>query len=172
MAPPPCRANPWGIASPSRPPSIDPLRRPIDDPNLPAGGRFDDTHAFFSFFFSLGGNHRHCRPVNLIPVPCPPPQRLPPPPHCPVRSGEPSLTPPTNPPRAPPAFRKRITLLGSTGSIGTQTLDIVALCPQHYSVVGLAAGPAPPFPPVALVGIGIGIGWRMITVVVRYGKVP
>jgi 1-deoxy-D-xylulose-5-phosphate reductoisomerase len=37
-------------------------------------------------------------------------------------------------------FRKRITLLGSTGSIGTQTLDIVALCPQHYSVVGLAAG--------------------------------
>ena len=37
-------------------------------------------------------------------------------------------------------FHKRITLLGSTGSIGTQTLDIVETCPQHYSVVGLAAG--------------------------------
>eukprot|EP00667_Euglena_gracilis_P004347 EG_transcript_4370 len=37
-------------------------------------------------------------------------------------------------------FHKRITLLGSTGSIGTQTLDIVETLPQNYSIVGLAAG--------------------------------
>jgi 1-deoxy-D-xylulose-5-phosphate reductoisomerase len=35
---------------------------------------------------------------------------------------------------------KAITLLGSTGSIGTQTLDIVANCPDQFRVVGLAAG--------------------------------
>jgi len=35
---------------------------------------------------------------------------------------------------------KKITLLGSTGSIGTQTLDIVAACPSAFSIVGLAAG--------------------------------
>lgn len=34
---------------------------------------------------------------------------------------------------------KRITLLGSTGSIGTQTLDIVTQHPDQFSVVGLAA---------------------------------
>lgn len=38
------------------------------------------------------------------------------------------------------ALKKRITLLGSTGSIGTQTLDIVAACPDAFSIVGLAAG--------------------------------
>ena len=38
------------------------------------------------------------------------------------------------------SFKKKVTLLGSTGSIGTQTLDIVETCPQHYSIVGLAAG--------------------------------
>lgn len=34
---------------------------------------------------------------------------------------------------------KAITLLGSTGSIGTQTLDIVAQYPERFRVVGLAA---------------------------------
>jgi 1-deoxy-D-xylulose-5-phosphate reductoisomerase len=35
---------------------------------------------------------------------------------------------------------KTITLLGSTGSIGTQTLDIVAQYPDQFRIVGLAAG--------------------------------
>lgn len=37
-------------------------------------------------------------------------------------------------------FRRKVTLLGSTGSIGTQTLDIVRERPDVFSVVGLAAG--------------------------------
>lgn len=35
---------------------------------------------------------------------------------------------------------KAITLLGSTGSIGTQTLDIVTQYPEQFRLVGLAAG--------------------------------
>ncbi len=35
---------------------------------------------------------------------------------------------------------KAITILGSTGSIGTQTLDIVAEHPDQFQVIGLAAG--------------------------------
>ena len=35
---------------------------------------------------------------------------------------------------------KAITLLGSTGSIGTQTLDIVRQHPDRFRLVGLAAG--------------------------------
>jgi 1-deoxy-D-xylulose-5-phosphate reductoisomerase len=35
---------------------------------------------------------------------------------------------------------KAITILGSTGSIGTQTLDIVSQYPEQFRVVGLAAG--------------------------------
>lgn len=35
---------------------------------------------------------------------------------------------------------KAITLLGSTGSIGTQTLDIVAEYPEQFRIVGLTAG--------------------------------
>jgi len=35
---------------------------------------------------------------------------------------------------------KRFSLLGSTGSIGTQTLDIMAEFPDHFKVVALAAG--------------------------------
>jgi 1-deoxy-D-xylulose-5-phosphate reductoisomerase len=35
---------------------------------------------------------------------------------------------------------KRISLLGSTGSIGRQTLDIVRALPEHFNVIGLAAG--------------------------------
>ncbi len=34
---------------------------------------------------------------------------------------------------------KAITLLGSTGSIGTQTLDIVQQYPDQFRIVGLAA---------------------------------
>ncbi|HEY9641565.1 MAG TPA: 1-deoxy-D-xylulose-5-phosphate reductoisomerase, partial [Coleofasciculaceae cyanobacterium] len=34
---------------------------------------------------------------------------------------------------------KAITLLGSTGSIGTQTLDIAAQYPDQFRIVGLAA---------------------------------
>jgi len=37
-------------------------------------------------------------------------------------------------------WHKRLSLLGSTGSIGTQTLDIVRERPDHFSIVGLAAG--------------------------------
>lgn len=35
---------------------------------------------------------------------------------------------------------KRISILGSTGSIGTQTLDVVAMHPEQFIVDGLAAG--------------------------------
>ncbi|WP_424765757.1 1-deoxy-D-xylulose-5-phosphate reductoisomerase [Paenibacillus sp. sgz302251] len=35
---------------------------------------------------------------------------------------------------------KRISILGSTGSIGTQTLDIIAHDPERFRVVGLSAG--------------------------------
>ena len=37
------------------------------------------------------------------------------------------------------AFPKRIALLGSTGSIGRQTLDVVRQFPEHFRVVSLAA---------------------------------
>src|SRR5689334_17987051 len=36
-------------------------------------------------------------------------------------------------------FPKRIALLGSTGSIGRQTLDVVRTFPDHFQVVALAA---------------------------------
>ncbi|CAM2891272.1 1-deoxy-D-xylulose-5-phosphate reductoisomerase [Paenibacillus sediminis] len=35
---------------------------------------------------------------------------------------------------------KKIAILGSTGSIGTQTLDVVAMHPEQFQVEGLAAG--------------------------------
>ena len=35
---------------------------------------------------------------------------------------------------------KRLAVLGSTGSIGQQTLDVVRALPEHFRVVGLAAG--------------------------------
>ena len=34
----------------------------------------------------------------------------------------------------------RLAILGSTGSIGTQALEVVAACPDRFDVVGLAAG--------------------------------
>ena len=36
--------------------------------------------------------------------------------------------------------KRRITILGSTGSVGTQTLDVVRALPDLFEVVGLAAG--------------------------------
>ncbi|MBV8344509.1 MAG: 1-deoxy-D-xylulose-5-phosphate reductoisomerase [Candidatus Eremiobacteraeota bacterium] len=36
--------------------------------------------------------------------------------------------------------RKRVAILGSTGSIGTQALDVIARHPAEFAVVGLAAG--------------------------------
>lgn len=36
--------------------------------------------------------------------------------------------------------RKRVAILGSTGSIGTQALDVIARHPDEFKVVGLAAG--------------------------------
>ena len=35
---------------------------------------------------------------------------------------------------------KRLAILGSTGSIGRQTLDIVRAFPDEFTVVGLSAG--------------------------------
>ncbi|MGE2690770.1 1-deoxy-D-xylulose-5-phosphate reductoisomerase [Mycolicibacterium pulveris] len=40
--------------------------------------------------------------------------------------------------------RQRVLLLGSTGSIGTQALDVIAANPDRFEVVGLAAGGANP----------------------------
>jgi 1-deoxy-D-xylulose 5-phosphate reductoisomerase len=37
-------------------------------------------------------------------------------------------------------FQKRLSLLGSTGSIGTQTLEIVDACPDNFAVDALSAG--------------------------------
>ncbi|PKM80880.1 MAG: 1-deoxy-D-xylulose-5-phosphate reductoisomerase [Firmicutes bacterium HGW-Firmicutes-14] len=37
-------------------------------------------------------------------------------------------------------MKKRIAILGSTGSIGTQTLEVVGMFPEKFEVVGLAAG--------------------------------
>jgi len=42
------------------------------------------------------------------------------------------------------ATRRRVILLGSTGSIGTQALDVIAAHPESFDVVGLAAGGAHP----------------------------
>lgn len=38
------------------------------------------------------------------------------------------------------SFKKRLSLLGSTGSIGTQTLDFVDACPENFEVDALSAG--------------------------------
>jgi len=35
---------------------------------------------------------------------------------------------------------KRVAVLGSTGSIGRQTLEVISTLPHHFSVIGLAAG--------------------------------
>jgi 1-deoxy-D-xylulose-5-phosphate reductoisomerase len=38
------------------------------------------------------------------------------------------------------SWKRKVTLLGSTGSIGTQTLDIVEYLPDRFEIEGLAAG--------------------------------
>src|SRR3954449_9269348 len=40
--------------------------------------------------------------------------------------------------------RLRVLILGSTGSIGTQALDVIAANPDRFEVVGLAAGGGKP----------------------------
>ena len=35
---------------------------------------------------------------------------------------------------------KNVVLLGSTGSVGTQTLDVIRALPDRFRVLGLAAG--------------------------------
>jgi 1-deoxy-D-xylulose-5-phosphate reductoisomerase len=35
---------------------------------------------------------------------------------------------------------KRVAVLGSTGSIGRQTLEVIGTLPQHFGIIGLAAG--------------------------------
>ena len=45
---------------------------------------------------------------------------------------------------APTALRRSVLVLGSTGSIGTQALDVVAANPDRFEVAGLAAGGSDP----------------------------
>ncbi|MCD2197144.1 1-deoxy-D-xylulose-5-phosphate reductoisomerase [Actinomycetospora endophytica] len=47
---------------------------------------------------------------------------------------------PTAPPSQPIPVRRPVVLLGSTGSIGTQALDVVRAHPDRFVVTGLAAG--------------------------------
>ena len=44
----------------------------------------------------------------------------------------------------PAADRLRVLILGSTGSIGTQALEVIAANPDRFEVVGLAAGGGDP----------------------------
>ena len=46
----------------------------------------------------------------------------------------------SSPRSAEPGARQRVAVLGSTGSIGTQTLDVLAAHPDLFDVVALAAG--------------------------------
>ena len=46
----------------------------------------------------------------------------------------------SSPPRAEGGPRQRVAVLGSTGSIGTQTLDVLAAHPDAFEVVALAGG--------------------------------
>jgi 1-deoxy-D-xylulose-5-phosphate reductoisomerase len=46
--------------------------------------------------------------------------------------------------RVSPAGRLRVLILGSTGSIGTQALEVIAANPDRFDIVGLAAGGANP----------------------------
>jgi 1-deoxy-D-xylulose-5-phosphate reductoisomerase len=50
---------------------------------------------------------------------------------------------PSTPPPGEPAQRT-VLILGSTGSIGTQALDVIAANPERFRVVGLAAGGSDP----------------------------
>src|SRR5256885_10622136 len=44
----------------------------------------------------------------------------------------------------PTVSRRSVLILGSTGSIGVQALDVIAANPDRFSVAGLAAGGASP----------------------------
>src|SRR3954454_23553533 len=46
----------------------------------------------------------------------------------------------SSPRSAEPVPRRRVAVLGSTGSIGTQTLDVIAAHHDAFEVVALAAG--------------------------------
>ncbi len=46
----------------------------------------------------------------------------------------------SSPPTADPGRRQRVAVLGSTGSIGTQTIDVLGRHPDAFEVVALAAG--------------------------------
>nr|WP_328514720.1 1-deoxy-D-xylulose-5-phosphate reductoisomerase [Mycolicibacterium palauense] len=48
----------------------------------------------------------------------------------------------TTPLSSPPDRRLKVLILGSTGSIGTQALEVIAANPDRFEVVGLAAGGA------------------------------
>ena len=61
------------------------------------------------------------------------------PPSAPITS-TPSLTLALSEITKGPSFKKKIALLGSTGSIGTQTLDIVDAAPDNFEIVSLSAG--------------------------------
>src|SRR6478752_10059737 len=63
------------------------------------------------------------------------------------------MNPVTQPHRFPPpparagtrsSARRRVIVLGSTGSIGTQALAVIAAHPDRFEVVGLAAGGSNP----------------------------
>jgi 1-deoxy-D-xylulose-5-phosphate reductoisomerase len=49
------------------------------------------------------------------------------------------VVPASPPPQAAPTWPRRIAILGSTGSIGRQTLDVVRAFPERFQVVALAA---------------------------------
>ena len=57
--------------------------------------------------------------------------------------------------------RRSVLVLGSTGSIGVQTLDVVAANPDRFEVAGVAAGGADP---AALAAQAIASGARAIAV--------
>ena len=56
------------------------------------------------------------------------------------RRGSPGSGDPGPSGRADRADRRRVIVLGSTGSIGTQALEVIAAHPDRFQVVGLAAG--------------------------------
>src|SRR5690606_14695392 len=58
---------------------------------------------------------------------------------CTTSPGSCSTEPATEPSSAPVAVRT-LAILGSTGSIGTQAIDVVRADPDHHEVVALAAG--------------------------------
>lgn len=60
-----------------------------------------------------------------------------------------------------PMAPRTVTLLGSTGSIGTQALDVVARNPDRFEVVGLAAGGSDP---AALAAQVLATGARRVAV--------